>query len=134
MESAVTDGRQAAARFSSRLMWNGTLSLLLVALSLTFLPAQLPGPTIWAVVVATSFIAFGLSLYLCFDALLFRLIATAAVEAEGMKDVDAFLARTGLRKADEPIRPVADRIRGTARIVWLQRLALAAFLITRVSM
>jgi hypothetical protein len=75
-----------------------------------------------------------LSLYLLFDAVLFRLMASYENEAAGGIAVDRFLARAGLRTLPETNRPLAERMAGTARMLNLQRAALLVFLLLFVSM
>jgi hypothetical protein len=125
-----------AARFASHLMRTGIASLFIIILLLILLPriAALPTGWHWLALVITALTASSLSLYLCFEALLFRLLASFPDAAAGGAAVDDYLSRAGLRKPAAALRSLQDRMHGTKRIIWLQRLALLAFLITLVSM
>jgi hypothetical protein len=132
----MTEAPANAARFAAHLMRTGIAWLFVIILILILLPRIAPVPTgwHWLALVITALTASSLSLYLCFESLLFRLLASFPDEAEGGAAVDDFLARARLRKPAAALRSLDDRMRGTKRITWLQRLALLAFLVALVSM
>ena len=87
-----------------------------------------PSLLIWSAFALSAAAALALSLYLLFDALLFRLLASYENEAAGCVAVDRFLARAGLRALPEESRPLAARMAGTMRLLNFQRAALLVFL------
>lgn len=85
--------------------------------------SSLPAAAVVTVISAFTTLAF--SVLLLFDALLFRLIASYASEADGCVAVDDILARMRLKSMPERTRSVAERIAGTRRILLAQRTAFA---------
>lgn len=83
---------------------------------------------LWPALALAAAAALALSVYLLFDAMLFRLIASHESEAAGGKAVDDFLAKSGLRKAPDANRTLAARMAGTMRLLRFQRAALLVFL------
>lgn len=132
----MIDTNGTAARFGALLLRIGIGSLFVVCFILILLHRIAPFPTgwHWLALVITALTASLLSLYLCFEALLFRLLASFPDAAAGGAAVDDFLARARLRKPASIPRSLQDRMHGTKRIIWLQLFALLAFLITLVSM
>jgi hypothetical protein len=129
---------RALRRFADGLFFSAALSLALIAaifLSLPFLADALGGwPFLWPVFAFNFFAALGLTLYILFDALLFRMISTYNDLESGLKAVDAFLRRTGLREQPAQTPPLAARMAGTRRLQWVQRGALLVFAALFVSM
>jgi hypothetical protein len=89
---------------------------------------------IWMGLIIAAAASLALSVYLLFDAMLFRLLASYENEAAGGIAVDRFLARAGLRPLPETSRTLTERMAGTARILNFQRAALLVFLMFFVSM
>ncbi|ARM89483.1 hypothetical protein RHEC894_CH03209 [Rhizobium sp. CIAT894] len=83
----------------------------------------------WLLMVVFCLIVLALAVHLLFDALLFRLASSHETEAAGLAAVDDLLSRMQLRKPDRTPRGLDMRIAGSRRIVWRQRLALAACLV-----
>ena len=78
-----------------------------------------------AFALAAGLVAIALSVNLAFDALLFRVIASYEDPYKGGAAVDDILSRMRLKPAAKEIRPLADRIAGTERLMRRQRAALA---------
>ncbi len=87
------------------------------------------GSTMWSVAFTVVFGLSGvmtilLSVNLVFDALLFRLIASHASEAEGCAAVDDVLARMRLKPRPARLRGIQERVAGTRRVMRHQLMAL----------
>ena len=82
----------------------------------------------WSAFALAAAAALALSVYLLFDALLFRLLSSYENEEAGCIAVDRFLARAGLRKLPQANRPLHERMAGTNRLLNCQRAALLVFL------
>ena len=82
-----------------------------------------------AVILATSsgLGTVGLSLFLLFDGLLFRLLASHESEAAGGAAVDELLARMRLKAAPTSVRSLDSRMAGSRRLLAKQRVALGLF-------
>ncbi|MBB4235671.1 hypothetical protein [Rhizobium esperanzae] len=83
----------------------------------------------WLLMVVFCLIVLALAVHLLFDALLFRLASSYETEAAGLAAIDDLLSRMQLRKPDGALRGLERRIAGSRRIVWRQRLAVAACLV-----
>jgi hypothetical protein len=128
-----------AEAFAAKLRVHALAGIALVGAALFGLPVfvdfQKPLSLLfWSGFVLSAAAALALSLYLLFDAMLFRLMASYDNEAAGGIAIDRFLARAGLRKLPETNRALAERMAGTARILNFQRAALLVFLAHFVSM
>jgi hypothetical protein len=129
----------SAEAFAAKLRRNALAGIALLAAALISLPIyadfQKPfGFPLWSGLVLSAAAALALSLYLLFDAMLFRLLASYENEAAGGIAVDRFLARVGFRKLPETSRPLEQRMTGTTRLLNHQRAALLVFLTLFVSM
>ena len=129
----------SAEAFAAKLRLNGLAGIALLTAALISLPNYADfqksfGFLLWSGFALSAAAALALSLYLLFDALLFRLVASYENEAAGGIAVDRFLARVGLRKLPETSRPLEERIAGTSRLLNYQRAALLVFLALFVSM
>jgi hypothetical protein len=129
----------AALAFAIKLRVNAFGALALLGAAFVSLPyvGDFQSPVsrlIWIGLIIAAAACLALSLYLLFDAILFRLLASYENEAAGGVAVDRFLARAGLRPLPEVSRPLAERMAGTARILNFQRAALLVFLMLFVSM
>jgi hypothetical protein len=129
----------AALAFAVKLRMHAFGALALLGAGFVSLPyvADFQSPLshlIWMGMIMAAAASLALSLYLLFDAMLFRLMASYENEAAGGIAVDRFLARAGLRPLPEVSRPLAERTAGTARILNFQRAALLVFLMLFVSM
>lgn len=124
---------KAAEAFAAKLRLNALAGMALVGAALlailVFNDFYRPmGLVFWSAFLLAAAAALGLSHYILFDAMLFRLIASHKSEAAGGKAVDEFLAKSGLRKAPAVNRTLAARMAGTARLLNYQRAALLVFL------
>jgi hypothetical protein len=129
----------AAQTFAAKLRMNAIGAIALtgaVFLGLPFIvDFQKPlSVLLWLGMAAAAASVIALSLYLLFDAMLFRLLASYENEDSGGIAIDRFLSRTGLRKLPETNRALAERMAGTARLLSFQRAALLVFLALFVSM
>lgn len=124
--------RQTARRFADALFYNSAISLALVAAVFLALPVfiDLTGVDLifWPLFALSFFALAGLTLYLAFDALLFRMLSTYNDLGSGLKAIDAFLRRSGLRPDTRESRSLDERIAGTQRLLNFQRAALFLFL------
>lgn len=139
MDEQMTGEIERAGHFAGKLLRQGLASLCVVGASFFVLPWMAKGdpfgnPSLWVVFVALALLTLGLSLYLCFDAVLFRLFASGPDETSAGTAVDVFLASTKLRVRSSSERSLDERMAGTMRLIWLQRAALLAFLFTLVLM
>ncbi|TIO48648.1 MAG: hypothetical protein E5X80_27350 [Mesorhizobium sp.] len=81
------------------------------------------------VAAASAVVVLGLSALLLFDALLFRLMATHSDDASGGAAVDDILSRMRLKPAPAAPRLLDDRIAGTRRLLFRQRIGFAIFVV-----
>jgi hypothetical protein len=133
------NGNAAALAFAVKLRIHVFGALALLGAAFVSLPyaADFQSPLsrlIWMGMIMAAAASLALSLYLLFDAILFRLLASYENEAAGGIAVDRFLARAGLRPLPEVSRTLSERMVGTARILNFQRAALLVFLMLFVSM
>ena len=77
---------------------------------------------------ALCLITLTLSAHLLLDGALFRLGASYATDDAGLAAIDATLARIKLRTRRDPTRGLTERLAGCQRLLWRQRIALAATL------
>jgi hypothetical protein len=129
----------AAQTFAARLRVNAFLSIALVGAVFLGVPLftdfQKPfSLVLWPGLMLAGAAALALSLYLLFDAMLFRLMSSYENDESGGIAIDRFISRTGLRKLPETNRTLAERMEGTARLLLFQRAALLVFLALFVSM
>ncbi len=139
MGEKMTGEIERAGHFAGRLLRQGLASLCIVGASFFVLPWIANGDpygnrALWVVFIALALITLGLSLYLCFDAALFKLFASGLDATAGGEAVDAFLASTKLREQPTFTRSLDERMAGAMRLIWLQRAALLAFLLALVLM
>jgi hypothetical protein len=124
--------RQIARRFADALFYNSALSMALVGAIFLAFPVfiDLSGMDLilWPLFALSFFAVLGLTVYLAFEAALFRMIASYNDLASALKAIDAFLRRSGLRPDAREHRSFADRLAGTQRILNVQRAALFLFL------
>lgn len=134
----MNEGRLTARKFADVLFYNAGLSLALMAAIFLAIPVFVNASAamlfLWPAFILTAFAVLGLSLYLAFDALLFRMISSYIDLEAGCRAVDAFLRRTGLRDEPETMRSLDERITGTRKMLNYQRAALLVFLALFVSM
>jgi hypothetical protein len=132
-------GNPTAQAFAAELRVNAFAAIALAGAALLALPilVDFQKPLhllLWIGVAAAGAASIALSLYLLFDAMLFRLTASYENEAAGGIAIDLFLSRAGLRKLPDTSRTLAERMAGTKRILNFQRAALLVFLALFVSM
>jgi hypothetical protein len=124
--------RQIARRFADALFYNSALSMALIGAIFLAFPVfiDLSGMDLilWPLFALSFFAVLGLTVYLAFEAVLFRMIASYNDLASALKAIDAFLRRSGLRPDPREHRSFADRLSGTQRILNVQRAALFLFL------
>lgn len=134
----MSDGRHIARKFADALFYNAALSFALMAAIFLAIPVFVEATGamlfLWPAFILAAFATLGLSIYLVFDALLFRLISSYVDVESGCRAVDAYLRRTGLREEPETPRSLDDRIAGTRKMLNYQRAALLVFLALFVSM
>ncbi len=123
----------SAAAFAAKLRISALAGIALVGAVFFGLPVfagfQKPASLLlWSGFALAAAAALALSIYILFDAMLFRLLASYEIEEAGCIAVDRFLARAGLRKLPEENRTLAARIAGTARLLNYQHAALLVFL------
>ncbi|MXN50964.1 hypothetical protein GR158_07525 [Shinella sp. AETb1-6] len=82
----------------------------------------------WWLLLAFCLAPLALSAHLLFDAALFRLAASHDAEAAGLSAIDDVLERMGLRQRDGRPAPLAVRLAGCRRLIWMQRILLAVAL------
>jgi hypothetical protein len=132
-------GNPVAQAYAAQLRVNAYAAIALTGAALLALPVLVDFQKplhllLWIGFAAAGAASIALSLYLLFDAMLFRLMASYDNEAAGGIAIDRFLARTSLRQLPETSRTLAERIAGTKRILNFQRAALLVFLALLVSM
>jgi hypothetical protein len=124
--------RQIARRFADALFYSSAISLALICAIFLAFPIfiDLSGMDLifWPLFALSFFAVMGLTIYLAFEALLFRMIASYNDLASALKAIDAFLRRSGLRPDTRENRTFAERIAGTQRLLNIQRAALFLFL------
>jgi hypothetical protein len=124
--------RQIARRFADALFYNSALSMALIGAIFLAFPVfiDLSGMDLilWPLFALSFFAVLGLTVYLAFEAVLFRMIASYNDLASALKAIDAFLRRSGLLPDPREHRSFADRLSGTQRILNVQRAALFLFL------
>lgn len=113
-----------------RLRLNGAIgasaALLIIAVAPPTAGAHgFTGPLAWGLLLAFCLLPLALSLHLLFDAALFRLAASHETEDMGLAAIDDALARMGLRAREGASAPLAKRLAGCRRLIWLQRVTLA---------
>lgn len=132
-------GNAAAGGFAMKLGVNAIAGIALVGAVFLGLPVFVDfhrplSLLLWTAFVLAAAAALALSLYLLFDSMLFRLLASFENETAGGIAVDRILVSAGLRKLPQMSRTVTERIAGTARLLNFQRAALLVFLALFVSM
>lgn len=126
----MTDWKTIAGDAASRLRQNGltggAVALFILAVAPPTAGAHgFTAPLGWRLLLASCLIPLALSVHLLFDAALFRLAASHDAEDTGLSAIDDVLSRMGLRAGDVTSRPLAERLSGCRRLVWLQRITLA---------
>jgi hypothetical protein len=126
----MTNWKGTLSRTARALTRNGAIGCLLAAVILLAAPPTagahgFTGPLAWALLLAFCLLALALSVHLLFDAALFRLALSHEEEEAGLAAVDDVLDRMGLRARSATPAPLAARLAGCRRLVWLQRAALA---------
>lgn len=126
----MTDWPTTSAATIRRLRRNGFAggfgALLILAIAPPTAGAHgFTGPLAWWLLLAFCLLPLALSVHLLFDASLFRLAASHDGEAAGLASIDDVLARMGLRARGVAPAPLADRLAGCRRLVWLQWTSLA---------
>ncbi len=100
--------RQIARRFADALFYNSAISLALIAAVFLAVPVfiDLAGKDLilWPLFGLSFFAVLALTIYLVFDALLFRMVSSYNDLGSALKAIDAFLRRSGLRPG-EPGEP-----------------------------
>jgi hypothetical protein len=124
--------RQIARRFADALFYNSAISLALIGAIFLAFPVfiDLSGMDLifWPLFALSFFAVIGFTIYLAFEAVLFRMIASYNDLASALKAIDAFLRRSGLRPDTRENRSFTDRLAGTQRLLNFQRAALFLFL------
>lgn len=125
----MTVWKTVLAHAVRRLRLNGAIgasaALLIIAVAPPTAGAHgFTGPLAWGLLLAFCLLPLALSLHLLFDAALFRLAASHDTEGMGLAAIDDVLARMGLRNREGAPAPLAARLAGCRRLVWLQRAAL----------
>ena|SRR6218665_3826939 len=125
----MSEWRSQASAVAKRLTWRGRAGCaatiaILIALAYT------PGLASWSLLpgyasMIASLLLGAISLHLLFDATLFRLAALSGTENDGLAAIDRVLSLGGCRAMPETVRPLADRIAGTDRILRRQAIAFA---------
>jgi hypothetical protein len=87
----------------------------------------LPAALALSITAASAVVVLALSALLAFDALLFRMMASHDDEIVGGAAVDDMLTRMRLKPAPSTTRSLEDRMAGTSRLLFKQRVALALF-------
>ncbi|MER9298234.1 hypothetical protein NKI38_17290 [Mesorhizobium sp. M0621] len=88
----------------------------------------LPAAVALSITAASAVAVLALSALLVFDALLFRLMASHDEEASGGAAVDDMLARMRLKPLPSTTRTLDDRMTGTRRLLFKQRVVFGLFL------
>lgn len=124
--------RQIARRFADALFYNSAISLALIAAVFLAVPVfiDLAGKDLilWPLFGLSFFAVLALTIYLVFDALLFRMVSSYNDLGSALKAIDAFLRRSGLRPESRENHSFEDRLAGTQRLLNFQRAALFLFL------
>lgn len=126
-EASRTEFQLLCERAAKRCLRQAAWPSLLVAIALAASSFWFENALITPLVFIASYAVFALSALLVFDALLFRLMASYPNDTAGGAAVDDLLARMRLKPRPPATRPVKDRIRGSERILLIQRLAFAVF-------
>ncbi|WP_439625084.1 hypothetical protein [Shinella sp.] len=120
--AATTD---ATRRLRRNGFIGGAVALLILAIAPPTAGAHgFAAPLAWWLLLAFCFLPLALSVHLLFDAALFRLAGSHDGEATGLAAIDDVLARMGLRTRDSAPAPLATRLAGCRRLLWLQRISL----------
>jgi hypothetical protein len=125
----MSDWQTVATGAARRLRRNGLAGGLIAVLILAAAPPTagaygFTGPLAWGLLLAFCLLPLALSVHLLFDAALFRLAASHGDEENGLVAIDDVLARMGLRDRSAISAPMATRLAGCRRLVWLQRITL----------
>lgn len=124
--------RQIARRFADALQYSSAICFALIAAVFLAFPVfiDLSGMDLvfWPLFALSFFAVTGLTVYLAFEAVLFRMISSYNDLSSALKATDAFLRRSGLRPERRESPSFADRLAGTQRLLNFQRAALFAFL------
>lgn len=122
-----TATKSAARRLRRNGFIGGGAALLILALAPPTAGAHgFAGPLAWWLLLAFCLLPLAFSVHLLFDAALFRLAASHDAEEAGLAAIDDVLVRMGLRAGDGATRTLPERLAGCRRLVWLQRISLAA--------
>ncbi len=119
---------ESARRMARKFLINGAISLAFVVLLFLCVPLFWRFDDWglnrgWVLFVAGGFSTACLGFYLCFEALLFRIIGSHEDGVSGGRAIDEFLDRAGLRATPNSPRSLSDRIAGTNRLLMYQRIA-----------
>lgn len=127
MTAWKTATKSAARRLRRNGFIGGGAALLILALAPPTAGAHgFAGPLAWWLLLAFCLLPLAFSIHLLFDAALFRLAASHDAEEAGLAAIDDVLVRMGLRAGDGATRTLPERLAGCRRLVWLQRISLAA--------
>jgi hypothetical protein len=126
----MTDWRTTTANAIRRLRRNGLIGGAVALLILAAAPPTagahgFTAPLGWWLLLAFCLLPLAFSVHLLFDAALFRLAASHDGQEAGLAAIDDMLARMGLRARNDRPAPLAERLAGCRRLVWLQRISLA---------
>ena len=120
--------QDTARRFADRLFYNGAMSLALMTAFFLALPLffHFTGAKIilWPLFASCFLVSLALSIYILFDAMLYRMISTYIDLPSGLKATDVLLRRTGLRPEPQELRSLQGRMAGTTTLLYYQRAAL----------
>ena len=116
----------AVRRLRRNAFAGGGAALLILAIAPPTAGAEgFTGPLAWWLLLAFCLLPLAVSVYLLFDAALFRLAASHDDETVGLAAIDDVLVRMGLRTPSPVPAPLADRLAGCGRLLRLQRISLS---------
>jgi hypothetical protein len=126
----MTDWRMRTTKAALSLRRNGlaggAIAVLIVAAAPPTAGAHgFTAPLGWWLLLAFCLAPLALSAHILFDAALFKLAASHEREDAALSAIDDVLARMGLRKRNGELAPLATRLAGCRRLVWMQRILLA---------
>ena len=108
---------QPVLRFANRLRLFGLIGLIFALAVLFFAPFLNTHFSFKLVTMALATLTAGASLYLLFESVLFRHMASFDSELTACYAMDDFLFRAGLRKRVQKVRKIEERIAGTRKII-----------------
>lgn len=123
-----SDYRSLCERTARRLLWAAIVPITSVAIVLPAMSTASPLAMVFTLLaIIAGYATVALSILIIFDALLFRLMATHPDDASAGAAVDDLLARMRLKPRPTVTRPLEARMRGSDRIMTVQRIAFLVF-------